>query len=250
MNGDGSADDYVRTMRFAAVGGGKSFVVFENGTVVQFGEPHPELDLRTTAVELLRERGPVCLAQSPGDLAVVELSDDLGWEMQGCQHDIRTLLLAEEFPGTTSDAALDMAGRTRLGLDAESLNVVHVEDARPQSYRGRASTSGSCVPPPDPQVVASDVDAPPSLFAGTRGFFAMAVVVVGLLGCLWDVWLMILIATAEGGADGLGTFYLIVPLACAVLLLPVQLFAAYLVWSNARRRRSYEERGSSVVSPP
>jgi hypothetical protein len=122
--------DYVETMRAVLNGNDKSFVLFENGTVVVFVSPGIEIDLADTAKELMREFGPVHPASPAGDFSTLELPDGRGWAVT-CHHpDILTLLLPCEASHDSSTLVCGILGRTKRGLDAETLKVIHVEDRR------------------------------------------------------------------------------------------------------------------------
>ncbi len=121
---------YVETLRAVLTGAGKSFVLFEGGTVVVFVGAAAELDLVEAAKDVLREFGPVRPGSSGGDFGVLELPDDRGWAITGHHPDVLTLLLPDEVGPDASELAIGIIGRTKRGRDAESLTVVHVEDRR------------------------------------------------------------------------------------------------------------------------
>jgi hypothetical protein len=128
--GDTRADVYVATMRRVLRGTGKSFIVFERGTVVVVVGAEPDVDLAARAVALLSEWGPVHVGTPAGDFNVITLPDGLGWAVT-CHHpDIITLVALGEAPGGALDLLVGLLGRSKRAEDAERLSVVHVEDAR------------------------------------------------------------------------------------------------------------------------
>jgi hypothetical protein len=107
----------------------KSWVLFENGTVVVLGKP--EDDLQSQAVDLMKEWGPVHSGGPAGDFSVINLKNDPGWIVTSHHNDILTyvgpLEIQEETP---SDITVGLNGRGKRDLDARDLKVIHIEDNR------------------------------------------------------------------------------------------------------------------------
>ncbi len=111
----------------------KSWVLFEHGTCVILMQP--EGDLAEQAKALLAEWGPVQVATPSADFNIIELEDDLGWVVT-CHHsDILTYVPPDEFgtpePPELSEVLIGLTGRGWRDQDAAELNVIHVEDKRP-----------------------------------------------------------------------------------------------------------------------
>jgi len=106
------------------------FVLFSNDTIVV-------TDKKERAVELMKQWGPVVVGTSSGDFNVIALDDDLGWVVTYDHEDILTYVGADDFNDggkelkTSEDyevrVAVGLTGRGKRALDAEELNVVHVE---------------------------------------------------------------------------------------------------------------------------
>ena len=107
-----------------------SWVVFENGTCVVLGEPEADTVLADTAVDLMREWGPVVTGTEAADFNVVTLTEDAGWVVT-CHHiDIMTLVQPREVEAHADDLMVGMYGRTKRDRDARDLVIAHVEDNR------------------------------------------------------------------------------------------------------------------------
>jgi hypothetical protein len=122
-------NEYAALFKRVVSGPGKSFVVFEHGTIVVFAGAAKELDLRAAAIELMKDYGPVHVGSPAGDFGVVSLPDGLGAAVTCHHNDILTLMTPDDLEGV-SELAIGVIGRGKRGLDAEELNVVHVHDAR------------------------------------------------------------------------------------------------------------------------
>jgi hypothetical protein len=121
--------DYVGVWRTILFGGDtKSWVLFENGTVVIFMQP--DGDLQELAIDLMKEWGldAGCFA---GDFSTLKLTNNSGWVVTCHHNDILTYVspdgMAEKHP---TDIVVGLHGRGKRHLDAESPNVIHVEDKR------------------------------------------------------------------------------------------------------------------------
>ena len=122
--------DYVDSWRNALIGADtKSWVLFENGTVVVLMEPMD--NLKSQAVDLLKEWGPVHAGGPAGDFSVISLSNYPGWIVT-CQHnDILTYVAPSELKeNKPSDVTVGLYGRNKRDLDARDLKVIHIEDNR------------------------------------------------------------------------------------------------------------------------
>jgi hypothetical protein len=126
----GEGERYVETMRAVLTGAGKSFVLFENGTVVVFVDAAADVDLEAAAEDLLASFGPVQVGSSAGDFGVLVLPDDRGWAVTSHHPDVLTLLLPDEISADAGELAVGVIGRSKRGRDAEALRVVHIEDRR------------------------------------------------------------------------------------------------------------------------
>lgn len=107
-------------------GDDKSWVLFENGTIVILLEP--EEDLAKQAKELLSEWGKVQVATPSADFSVIHLDNGEGYAVS-CHHpEIFTLVLKQD--GLDEDFKIGIEGRSNRNYDAEELNVIHIEDKR------------------------------------------------------------------------------------------------------------------------
>ncbi|MBU6302004.1 MAG: hypothetical protein KGS60_10650 [Verrucomicrobia bacterium] len=105
----------------------KSWVLFRNGTCVILMKP--AADLAAQAKTLLREFGPVHSSSTFGDFSTIELNNGRGWVVTSHHPDILTLVGPDEAM-STSDMLIGLQGRTKRGMDAEEVEVLHVEDRR------------------------------------------------------------------------------------------------------------------------
>ena len=112
----------------------KSWVLFENGTCVALADAAPGDDLAERARAIMREWGPVVVGTDAADFNVLPLSDYPGWVVT-CHHpDILVYLSPDDMvTEDTPEMMIGLIGRSRRDLDAQELNVVHVEDGRGRS---------------------------------------------------------------------------------------------------------------------
>jgi hypothetical protein len=124
------SDELVEIWRKIIVGDNKSWALFKHGTCVILMQP--EQDPTKQAIALLQEWGPVRVGTSAADFSVIKLSDDPGWVVTCHHNDILTYQPDEFGVKTPSDLAAGLLGRQRRHQDATELEVIHVEDKRPQ----------------------------------------------------------------------------------------------------------------------
>ena len=118
----------IKTWRSVIVGDEKSWVLFANGTCVILMEP--ENDLRSQAVELMREYGPVHAGSSGGDFSTINLENEPGWVVT-CHHpDILTYVSENDAGDEPTDVSVGLFGRSNRDTDSADLEVIHVEDNR------------------------------------------------------------------------------------------------------------------------
>lgn len=120
---------YAEVMAAVLTGAGKSFVVFEHGSVVVLVDADAHVDLAAEAVALIANMGPVHPGSPAGDFGVITLNDDLGWAVTSHHPDLLTLVLAGEITDG-SEVGIGLLGRSKRGQDAEERTVVHVHDGR------------------------------------------------------------------------------------------------------------------------
>jgi hypothetical protein len=117
--------DPVAIWRQLLSGSGKSWVVFENGTCVIVDAPTP--DVAGQAQHLLREWGPVRPGGQGGDFGVRALKGHLGWIVTGHHHAIGTFVAHDEVEPHAHEVEIGLRGRSKRGMDADALRVLHVE---------------------------------------------------------------------------------------------------------------------------
>ena len=107
----------------------KSWVVFKNGTCVVVMQPDD--DLAEQAVSILKQWGPVHAGSASGDFKVNHLTEYPGWVVM-CHHpEILTYIsLDEVILPQTPDMIIGLLGRSMRHADAESLEILHIEDRR------------------------------------------------------------------------------------------------------------------------
>ncbi len=119
--------ELVDIWRKIIVGDDKSWVLFENGTIVL---TKTETDLSAQGIKLLEEYGKVYAGTSAGDFSVIELRDHEGWIVT-CHHpDILNYVSPAEVETSAEDWKIGLTGRSKRDYDAHELNVIHVEDNR------------------------------------------------------------------------------------------------------------------------
>ncbi len=118
----------VGVWREIIVGDDKSWVLFENGTCVILMKP--EHDLRSQAIELMKEWGPVHVGSSAGDFSIITLDNDVGWVVTSHHNDILTFVGLDDADDDPTDLLVGLLGRSLRNQDAESLVIIHVEDKR------------------------------------------------------------------------------------------------------------------------
>lgn len=110
----------------------KSWVLFAGGTCVVLPDPTLEGDLADRARAILAEHGPVHAGSPSGDFSVIPLEVLGGWVVTGDHPDLLVHVGPEEVAPGAGDLSIGLLGRGHRGDDAARLEVVHVEDRRPQ----------------------------------------------------------------------------------------------------------------------
>ena len=106
----------------------KSWVLFENGTIVILMKP--EDDLEKQAISLMKEFGKVSAGNPAGDFSVINLSNDDGYAVT-CHHpDIFTYVSPSEIEENTEDWKIGLLGRSKRDADAHELKIIYIEDNR------------------------------------------------------------------------------------------------------------------------
>src|SRR5208283_2416652 len=115
------------------LGDQKSWVLFEEGTVVVLSKPG-DGDLAAQAKTLMSNWGVVNISTSSGDFTVDGVKGVPGWVVS-CHHpDILTYVSPDEVGGSKAkEVAVGLYGRSKRDTDARSLTVIHVEDKRERS---------------------------------------------------------------------------------------------------------------------
>ena len=122
------ASELVETWRKIIVGREKSWVLFENGTIVILTKP--EEDLKNQAISLMKEFGIVWAGTPAGDFSVIDLSNDDGFAVT-CHHpDILTYVSSSEVEKNAGDLVIGLLGRSKRDADAHNLKIIHIEDNR------------------------------------------------------------------------------------------------------------------------
>lgn len=120
--------ELIETWRKIIAGKEKSWVLFENGTIVILMKS--EDDLEKQAISLMKEFGKVLAGTPAGDFSVTNLSNDEGYAVT-CHHpDILTYVSSSETEGTTQDWIIGLLGRSKRDTDARELKIIHIEDNR------------------------------------------------------------------------------------------------------------------------
>jgi hypothetical protein len=91
----------------------------------------PDGDLQVLAIDLMKEWGLVHAGCSAGDFSTVKLTNNPGWVVTCHHNDILTYVSPDEMDEKhPTDIVVGLYGREKRHLDAEGLNVIHVEDKR------------------------------------------------------------------------------------------------------------------------
>jgi len=134
MSNEGMSDQdnttaLVETWRTIIQDEGKSWVLFENGTCLILSEPQE--NLTEQALKIMGEWGPVNVASAAGSFKVTKLQDKSGWIVTGHYPDMLNYVGPEDLrKGNSSDLIIGLLGRGKRESDAQSLNIIHVEDKR------------------------------------------------------------------------------------------------------------------------
>jgi hypothetical protein len=115
----------VDVWRSIITGDRKSWVLFAQDTCVVL--VHPDEDLVTQAVEILRKHGPARAGGPAGDFGVIALDAAPGWVVTGHHPDVLTYVAPDEV-GRPDDLAIGLTGRGKRNLDGHELQVGHVKD--------------------------------------------------------------------------------------------------------------------------
>lgn len=103
-----------------------SWVLFKNGTCVMLLKP--DKDIRSQAIRTLKEHGPVVAGTPSGDFEVTKIPEINGWVVTGDYPGIMTYISLDEAGKRNTDVEIGLIGRTKREIDANTLEVVHVED--------------------------------------------------------------------------------------------------------------------------
>lgn len=120
--------DLIDAWRKTLIGPGKSWVLFENGTLIVLLQPAG--DLVELARAVMREHGPVYPGSAAGDFQTVTLDNGLGWVVGFDHPDMLTFVGLDELEAGADDVNVGLLGRAKRSQDAEELSVLHVEDTR------------------------------------------------------------------------------------------------------------------------
>ena len=104
---------------------GRAWVLFANGTLVVFTKP--VADMKSEALEILREWGPVHAGSPAGDFSVRKLRGTPGWVVTSHHPDVTTYVAPDEVAEPTTDLKIGLHGRGKRARDAKELVVVHEE---------------------------------------------------------------------------------------------------------------------------
>ncbi len=121
---------YAQLMAAVLVGDGKSFVVFEGGTVVVIADAEGDADLSARAVTIMEQYGSVVAGGPAGDFETVRLTEERGWAITSHHPDLLTLVLPDEVTAGTPSVEIGLLGRSKRHQDSLDLQIVHVEDGR------------------------------------------------------------------------------------------------------------------------
>jgi hypothetical protein len=104
----------------------KTWVMFKNGTIVVCSEP--DKNPRDYAINLMKTMGFVAPGSSHGDFSVNHIEVVPGWVVE-CHHpDILNYVNPSELEEPDSgDMIIGLHGRQKRGEDAQSLEIVHIE---------------------------------------------------------------------------------------------------------------------------
>ncbi len=120
--------ELVSIWRRIILGSDKSWVLFENGTCVIFLDN--DSDLKSEAIEIMKEFGPVHAGSSAGDFSTIDLTDAPGWAVTGHHPDVLNYVSPSDVSEDPSDLEVGMLGRSNRDADAAALRIIHVEDKR------------------------------------------------------------------------------------------------------------------------
>ena len=118
-------DTLIQAWKDIIIGDGKSWVIFKNGTAVIFVNDNEGLEEK--ALKILAEWGPVHAGGPAGDFSTIVLPDDKGWIVTCHHNDILTYVAPDEVDEDTEDFVIGILGRSKRDLDAEQLEIVHIE---------------------------------------------------------------------------------------------------------------------------
>jgi len=104
----------------------KRWVIFRHGTVVVC--TNPDVDIREYAIDLMKKMGIVIPGSSHGDFEVARLDDILGWTVHYHHPDILSYVAPEEVESPDApDIVIGLIGRKKRAIDAQELEIIHVE---------------------------------------------------------------------------------------------------------------------------
>ena len=134
-SGDADLARKVAKWRSIIVGDTKSWVLFQNDTIVIFTNPPPKDgdNMSTMAIEVMKEYGPVYAGCSAGDFNIIDFpEEDEVWAVTGHHPDMLTMVEYREMKQGKDaiDYMVGLYGRGKRDLDGRNPVVVHIEDKR------------------------------------------------------------------------------------------------------------------------
>ena len=134
MNEQEKTEVLVEKLRVLITGVEASWILFDHGTCVMLKES--ESDLQEQAKEILKKWGPVVPGTDLGDFNVIKLDKDPGWVVTYSHPFVFNYISPDELAVDESsdpierDVVIGCLGREKRKQDANSLNIIHIEDKR------------------------------------------------------------------------------------------------------------------------
>jgi hypothetical protein len=105
----------------------QDWVLFENGTYIIFDDVSQITDIKSEAIRLMTEFGPVAVGGSAGDFGVTALNKTEGWVVSGHGYGMYTYVNPSELDeNSPDDTKVGLYGRSKRDKDGLNPNIIHI----------------------------------------------------------------------------------------------------------------------------
>ncbi|WP_107037380.1 hypothetical protein [Brumimicrobium mesophilum] len=109
----------------------QDWVLFENGTYIILDDVSQISDVKSEAIKLMKEFGPVSTGGPAGDFGVTYLNETEGWTVSGHGYGMYTYVNPSELDSNSpDDATIGLYGRSKRHKDGQEANIIYINSAK------------------------------------------------------------------------------------------------------------------------